>query len=495
MITMFHKSIGKFLCVDLREKLLNLSLIENNLSGSRIISTSTFPYHGPETDLTQIREFIANCGDIKGVFVSIPDKWVIVRFMEIPPAKGKDALEQMLRFEIERHIPFTVDEVVYDFQVVYKKERLLGIVMTALHKQRYETIMTLFDHLHIRPNAIVPSSFAILNALDDTGQHYWQKILGFTEQRPEFRKSRGINGLIYSHKGFIMIGIIKDGDYIDIKFPSKDLEDQSPDIQDLVTYIKQTADSSGIEKLDRIFLTCGESPLSDRHQEISKAIGLRVEPFTIPEHKSNLSGNNRTHELMIYRGLLLAGTGYGLFNINFLPHGRVFRYSSRMPVSTMILCVIVFLLLMGLFLSEYIRTRSYIKEIDTRIESNRAKVEKIERLKEMIDEFEKQVRTVNEIKARDIALDILVELAKKLPDDTWLTNLHYQNKDVGKEKGHGEIIIGGFSGSSSSLIPLLEESPYFEKVEFVGSIKKTGDKEGFKIRADVVSPTEEEKEK
>lgn len=492
---MFHKSIGKFLCVDLREKSLNLSLIENNLSGSRIISTSTFPYHGPDTDLTQIREFIANCGDIKGVFVSIPDKWVIVRFMEVPPAKGKDTLEQMMRFEIERHIPFTVDEVVYDFQVVYKKERLLGIVMTALHKQRYETIMTLFDHLHIRPNAIVPSSFAILNALDDTGQNYWQKILGFTEQRPEFRKSQGINGLIYSHKGFIMIGIIKDGDYIDIKFPSKDLEDQSPDIQDLVDYIKQAADSSGIEKLDRIFMTYGESLLSDRHQEISKALGLRVESFTIPEHEGNLSDNNKIHESLIYRGLLLAGTGYGLFSINFLPHRRVFRYSSRMPVSTMILCVIVFLLLIGLFLSEYIRTRSYIKEIDARIESNKAKVEKIEKLKKMIDEFERQVRTVNEIKTRDIALDILVELAEKLPDDTWLSNLHYQSKEISKERGYGELIIGGFARSSSSLIPLLEGSPYFESVEFIGSIKKTGEREGFKIRADVINPYKEEEKK
>jgi Tfp pilus assembly protein PilN len=486
---MFYKSIGKFLCVDLRDRSIGLSLLENTLSELKIISTSTFPYHGPETDLTQIREFIVNCGNIKGVFVSVPDKWVIVRFIEVPPAKGKDALERMMRFEIERHIPFTVDEVVYDFEVVYKRERLLGIAMAALHKHRYESIITLFNNLHIRPDVIVPSSFAILNALDDTGQTYWQRILGLTEQRPEFRKGSGVNGIIYSHKGFAMMGIIKGGDYVDIRFLSKDIDASPVDAQEMVNYIRQTADSPEIGKVNRVYVICNESSMRDRYQGIGKALDLDVMYLNIPSGVDNLSDDAR-HESLVYRGLILAGTGYGLFNINFLPHKRILRYSSRIPVSTAVLGILVFLLLIGLFLSEYVRTRSYIKEIDARIEANREEVEKIERLKRTIDEFEKQTEIVNKMKDRDIALDLLAELAEKLPMDTWLSNLHFKSIDVGKGDKYGEIIIGGFSRSSSSLIPLLEESPYLERVEFVGSIKKTGDKEGFKIKADVIAPVE-----
>jgi len=490
MITMFHKSMGKFLCVDLQERSIGLSLVENTFSGPKIISSSSFPYHGPETDLTQIREFITNCGEIKSVFVAIPDKWVITRFIEVPVAKGKNTLEQMMRFEIERHIPFTLDEAVYDFQIVYKKEKLLGVVMIALHKHRYETMMRLFDHLHIRPDIIVPSSFTILNALDDTGQSYWHKIIGFTEKRPEFRRGRGINGIIYSHQGLTIIGVISDGHYIDIKFPSKDIDGSPANVEDIVNYIKQAIGTFEIEKVDRLFLVCGAPSLSERQEEIGKLLNLEVKPFTITDHKDSLSDNYGLHESLIYKGLILAGTGYGLFHINLLPHKRVFRYDSKVPVSTIVLCVIIFLLLVGLFFSKYIKTRSYIKEIDARIEANKAEVEKIAKLKQTIDEFNKQVKTVNKMKADDIVLDILVELAEKLPDNTWLSNFHYQNRSLGKEKGHGEIIIGGFSRSSSSLIPLLEESPYFEKVKFVGSIKKTGDKEGFKIRADVVSQIE-----
>ncbi len=43
--------------------------------------------------------------------------------------------------------------------------------------------------------------------------------------------------------------------------------------------------------------------------------------------------------------------------------------------------------------------------------------------------------------------------------------------------------MSGFAASSSILIPLLEDSAYFEKVEFVGPIKKKGVKEQFKIKA------------
>jgi hypothetical protein len=42
--------------------------------------------------------------------------------------------------------------------------------------------------------------------------------------------------------------------------------------------------------------------------------------------------------------------------------------------------------------------------------------------------------------------------------------------------------------SSSALISILENSPYFEKVEFVGPVTKRLDKEGFKIKAVIVKP-------
>jgi len=76
-----------------------------------------------------------------------------------------------------------------------------------------------------------------------------------------------------------------------------------------------------------------------------------------------------------------------------------------------------------------------------------------------------------------------------LPSDTWITNLDYKGVSYeGGKKSAGEIVISGFSASSSRLISLLEDSPLLEQVVFVGPIRKVMEKEDFKIKAYLISP-------
>ena len=89
-------------------------------------------------------------------------------------------------------------------------------------------------------------------------------------------------------------------------------------------------------------------------------------------------------------------------------------------------------------------------------------------------------------------LEVLAELTAVLPSDSWVTNLHYKGFDIKGKKSGGELTISGFAASSSILIPLLEDSAYFEQVEFVGPIKKKDLKEQFKIKAVVLMPSEKE---
>jgi general secretion pathway protein L len=69
-----------------------------------------------------------------------------------------------------------------------------------------------------------------------------------------------------------------------------------------------------------------------------------------------------------------------------------------------------------------------------------------------------------------------------LPSTVWVWNFKYNGK---------EIEISGFADSASDLIPLLDKSPLFEKVEFLAPITKertmkgseVKEKERFKIKA------------
>jgi general secretion pathway protein L len=71
-------------------------------------------------------------------------------------------------------------------------------------------------------------------------------------------------------------------------------------------------------------------------------------------------------------------------------------------------------------------------------------------------------------------LDLFRELTERIPDDTWVQSLEYQN---------GEVQLRGESGQATALIGLLEEAPGFDGVSFrspVTQVARTG-KERFNL--------------
>jgi general secretion pathway protein L len=93
-----------------------------------------------------------------------------------------------------------------------------------------------------------------------------------------------------------------------------------------------------------------------------------------------------------------------------------------------------------------------------------------------IDIIEKARTDIQQIK--DLAsskLQILEDLTKIIPDDSWLTDFEF-NADEKK------VTLSGYSTSASKLIPILEESKLFTNVKFTSPItKRAGVQENFKI--------------
>jgi Tfp pilus assembly protein PilN len=71
----------------------------------------------------------------------------------------------------------------------------------------------------------------------------------------------------------------------------------------------------------------------------------------------------------------------------------------------------------------------------------------------------KRMASLKKIETGEISkIEILKELAQLLPGTVWIWNLKYGNR---------EVEINGFAESASDLIPLLDKSLLFERVEFV----------------------------
>jgi general secretion pathway protein L len=163
-------------------------------------------------------------------------------------------------------------------------------------------------------------------------------------------------------------------------------------------------------------------------------------------------------------GLPLAGLTNTRFKVNLLPmemRKKVREYGKSVFLILLSLAVVLGLTWGG---GVYSRYEKDIESLRAEIKKKKPEVEAVERLQKQrteltveMAEFEKITRgAVSEVR-------ILQELTQILPTSVWI----WQYKFSGRE-----IEISGFADSASELIPLLDKSPLFEKVEFLAPVTK-----------------------
>jgi hypothetical protein len=108
-------------------------------------------------------------------------------------------------------------------------------------------------------------------------------------------------------------------------------------------------------------------------------------------------------------------------------------------------------------------------------------VTSIERLRKELERRRKLLAVVQTAETGGLQpLPILRELTDTLPPDAWLTTLSLDQNGVE---------MTGQAAAASTLIPLLENSPRLERVEFASPVTRGRDKEQFRIKAVWETPT------
>jgi general secretion pathway protein L len=125
--------------------------------------------------------------------------------------------------------------------------------------------------------------------------------------------------------------------------------------------------------------------------------------------------------------------------------------------------------------------RSEAEDLDDRVRKVGKLAKEVEALRQETENLLHQTRFLQEKKRSEpVLVDMLEELSRVIPDNTWLNGLQYKDR---------RIVMQGQSPSASSLIELLEASPYFRNTSFVSPVTKdTGNTlERFQIASDVVN--------
>jgi len=151
----------------------------------------------------------------------------------------------------------------------------------------------------------------------------------------------------------------------------------------------------------------------------------------------------------------LLGTGPRGFNL--LEKGVHPPVRTPWALTIILLAALAALGLFSLVASIQIETKR-VAAVEQEIALREKEVRQIEAMKKEIAALEQETNAIDQFKtARPMTINLLKELTQILPRDTWLNRVHITD---------AAINIEGYSASAAGLLPKLESSRYFQKVEF-----------------------------
>jgi len=125
----------------------------------------------------------------KEIYISLADKDFIFRPLEMPSMRKKD-IESSLIYEVEKYIPFKIEELVWDYDYVnFPKEKKIGLSFIGIKEENFERIKSILFRLELKAVTIEPSCISLVRAVKSIkkfSQFNNFAILDFTQSEASF---------------------------------------------------------------------------------------------------------------------------------------------------------------------------------------------------------------------------------------------------------------------------------------------------------------------
>ncbi len=394
------------------------------------------------------------------VTVGLPRRLVTMRSVSMP-AVGKEELQGILDYEVERHVPFPLEEAQYDFQVLERDAEKATVLLAAARKEEIGRYLALLQEAGITPTAVGVSTVASLNTLL------------YNQGRAET-----VTALIDLRDGEAELGVARQGvlqysRYLTLG-PAAPLDVLAPEISALLAPLE----ANGGPHAGRISVSGPGVGRGDLLRHLAERTGLPVE-FLQPFQRIKARGVDpqTAHSLGAAVGLALNGLVALPLDIDLLP--KELAPPRRDPSLTMTFRLLALIVALGLayLVNGTIRERRALAELTVTLNRVQAEAAKVESLKGEVASLSGQIATLETIDREEVRkLDVLRELFQILPKGVTLTLFMVEKR---------EAKIGGIiTGSASDLISILEQSPLFENAQFTSPVAQRGaEGQEFQIKA------------
>jgi len=391
----------------------------------------------------------------RGAFLALARNAVTVKPIDLPPVAGD--VRQMVGFELERHLPFPAENASYDF--------------VALPR----------DPATERPPT--PEQRVLITAAD-------QRVVDVALRLAEDARLRPLSLTVAAHNLPTLARLPRDSHvaWVHCAAGATELLFLIGDALVFSRGLAGTDDALVAEELQRSLLALrwrgydavwvsgdADAPHAPTAEALS-ALGAPVtEPAWTPRALRLIEGLAAEHRGALQLAVAVAA-GRGVRPLELLPTAVRPRRLTRAQAFTVGMAAVTAVLAVVALLAPGWREQRHLNRVNAEIGRLDPDVTAVDRVLRELERKRKLLATVDSFEAAAVRpLPVLRELTELLPADAWLTTVSLDAKGVE---------LTGSASAASALIPLLENSPRLERVEFSSPVTRGRDnKEQFRIRA------------
>ena len=403
-----------------------------------------------------VADFLKDIGTIPDQTVlCLPRKEASVSRLVVPET-ARGSLEQVIRYEVERLLPFREEEIYYDYLLTEEggEERRLGVVIFCLPRQTVDPLVELLAEQNLRPQSVTLSSAGqTTTLLACCPAEHGRQILAAREDGSLELNFLSEQQLVASQT--VPVGRVAEADALaDILAQSvaRNFPGRAPDTTPVFTWDEQ-----------------GRLPLSVEPDR--DLVHLARERFPVLE-----AGRSLSVSTCAAIGAALQAVGEG-GEVNVLPaENRAHREKLLTPLTVVFVgCILLFSLVWATGI--VIQDRRTLNHVQDRIQTLAPDVRSVQDQEEEAHRLQAQLQTLRS-ETRIRLTPLLEDISERIPQQVYLTAFRFKNGGV-------ELTGVAKTGSASDLVGALEGSPCLQNVAPKSPFKKTGAGETFTLGAQV----------
>jgi Tfp pilus assembly protein PilN len=386
----------------------------------------------------------------RAVSLGVARSAVSVKQIELPAVAGDT--REMVGFELERHLPFPAEDAAFDFVPLPSDPSGPAgqrVLIAAADRRVVDAALRLAEEARLRP---VSLTVAVHNL-------------------PVLARLRHDRRAVWIHRaGEAVDLLLLQGDVLLLSRSLPSGEDAA-----IADEIQRSMAAVRWRDCNAIWLSGDEPPGGFSSASLTSLGAPVTEPAWTPAARQRLAGLAPEQRGALQLAVALV-SGRGARPLELLPATIRPRRLTRPQAVTLGIAAATVLLAIVALLAPGWREQRHLKRVNAEIARLEPTVKEADRVVRELERKRKLIATVDGIESTGVRpLPVLRDLTELLPNDAWLTTVSFDPKGVE---------MTGAASAASALIPLLENSPRLERVEFSSPVTRGRDnKEQFRIRA------------